>query len=31
VRTALIALAAIFILVSALRRIWRDEPGAVAS
>ena len=31
VRTALIALAAIFILVSALRRIWRDEPGTVAS
>ena len=31
VRSALIVLAAIFVLVSVLRRIWREEPGTVAS
>jgi signal peptidase I len=29
VRSALIVLVALFILISTLRRIWRDEPGAV--
>ena len=31
VRSALIILVALFMLISALRRIWRDEPGAVGA
>jgi len=31
VRSALIILVALFLLISTLRRIWRDEPGAVGA
>jgi len=31
VRSALIILVALFVLISTIRRIWRDEPGAVGA